>query len=125
MKHDGDTAGSDGHRRLDVDGNVICSGIRPRTRERALLCTWREACRAVDDVLTHFGDPRKDRGIWVWYCQRLGLNAFLDIADDVVGSWERREIKWPAKALQRHLMEVLPKNERCGGNGNCHADGVS
>ena len=99
-------------RGLDVDGNVnIPDGDRrPRARTRkGLKCTWREACKAADYALEHFGDPRRDRGIWVWYCQRIGLDTFLDLADEIISSWNQREIRWPVRAFQRHLMDTLPK----------------
>ena len=69
-------------RGLDVDGINTCNGdsLRPRGREK-LLCTWREACKAADYVLEHFGNKSRDRGIWIWYCRRIGLDVFLDIAD--------------------------------------------
>ena len=77
-------------RGLDVDGNINIPGnsLRPR----AYACTWREACKAADYVLEHFGNPLRDRGIWVWYCQRLGLNQFLDLADEVISSARQGEI---------------------------------
>ena len=97
---------------VNVNGNVNIPSSKPhgraRTRE-ALLCTWREACKAADYVLEHFGDPRRDRGIWVWYCQRIGLDTFLDLADEIISSWEQREIKYPVRAFQRHLMDALPR----------------
>ena len=97
-------------RGLDVDGNVNISGEARRPRARAgVKCTWREACKAADYVLEHFGDPRRDRGIWVWYCQRIGLGTFLDLADEIISSWNQREIRWPARAFPRHLMDALPK----------------
>ena len=76
-------------RGLDVDGNINIPGnsLRPR----AYACTWREACKAADYVLEHFGNPLRDRGIWVWYCQRLGLNQFLDLADKVISSARQGE----------------------------------
>ena len=76
-------------RGLDVDGNINIPGnsLRPR----AYACTWREACKAADYVLEHFGNPLRDRGIWVWYCQRLGLNQFLDLADEVISSARQGE----------------------------------
>ena len=78
-------------RGLDVDGINTCnsSPLRPRVRVREgekLLCTWREACKAADYVLEHFGDKSRDRGIWIWYCLRIGLDVFLDIADEVISS---------------------------------------
>ena len=85
-------------RGLDVDGLYISnsSPLRPRVRAKErLLCTWREAVKATDYALEHFGDRERDRGIWIWYCRRIGLDVF-----------ERR---WPARALQRHLQEALPK----------------
>ena len=90
---------------LYVDGNTSIPGspLRPR----AYACTWREACRAADYVLEHFGNPLKDRGIWVWYCQRLGLNTFLNLADEVISSVRQHEIKWPVRAFQRHLKDTL------------------
>jgi len=98
-------------RRLDVDGNINIPGNRPRAhaREEDLLCTWREACRAADYVLEHFGDRERDRGIWVWYCRHIGLDTFLDIADETISCWKQHEIKWPVRAFQRHLMEAYPK----------------
>ena len=98
-------------RGLDVDGNVNIPGTpRPRGRGReGLKCTWREACKAADYVLERFGDRRRDRGIWVWYCQRIGLGTFLDLADEIISSWNQGEIKWPVRAFQRHLMDALPK----------------
>ena len=97
-------------RGLDVDGNVNIPGGTPRPRARAgVKCTWREACKAADYALEHFGDPRRDRGIWVWYCQRIGLSTFLDLADEIISSWNQREIRWPVRAFQRHLMDALPK----------------
>ena len=95
-------------RGLDVDGNnnII---IEPPLRPRACACTWREACKAADYVLENFGDPIRDRGIWVWYCQRLGLNTFLELADEIISSARQGEIKWPVRAFQRHLMDALPK----------------
>ena len=101
-------------RGLDVDGINTCKGValRPRGRVREgekLLCTWREACKAADYVLEHFGNKSRDRGIWIWYCRRIGLDVFLDIADEVISSARQGELRWPTRALQRHLQEALPK----------------
>ena len=100
-------------RDLDVDGVINackCTPHRPRGRGRAkLLCTWREACKASDYVLEHFGNKSRDRGIWIWYCRRIGLDVFLDIADEVISSARQGELRWPTRALQRHLQEALPK----------------
>ena len=99
-------------RGLDVDGINTCKGValRPRGRGREkLLCTWREACKAADYVLEHFGNKSRDRGIWIWYCRRIGLDVFLDIADEVISSARQGELRWPTRALQRHLQEALPK----------------
>ena len=74
-----------------------------------LLCTWREAVKAADYVLEHFGDRSRDRGIWVWYCRRIGLGTFLDIADEVISSTRQGELRWPTRAFHRHLQEALPK----------------
>jgi len=60
-------------------------------------------------VLEHFGNPRKDRGIWVWYCRRLGVGRFLDIAYEVISCTKCGEIKWPTRAFQQHLKEAYPK----------------
>ena len=117
-------------RGLDVDGvySCECSSLRPRGRtvartrtaavsskppyqgnERAeLLCTWREAVKAADYVLEYFGDRSRDRGIWVWYCRRIGLDTFLDIADEVISSARQGELRWPIRAFHRHLQEALP-----------------
>ena len=99
-------------RGLDVDGISKCNSValRPRGRGREkLLCSWREACKAADYVLEHFGDKSRDRGIWIWYCRRIGLDVFLDIADEVISSVRQGELRWPTRALQRHLQEALPK----------------
>ena len=99
-------------RGLDVDGINTCNSValRPRVRGREkLLCSWREACKAADYVLEHFGDKSRDRGIWIWYCRRIGLDVFLDIADEVISSARQGELRWPVRALQRHLQEALPK----------------
>ncbi len=118
-------------RGLDLDGvySCKCSPLRPRGRtgartrtaavsskspyqgnERAeLLCTWREAVKAADYVLEHFGDRSRDRAIWVWYCRRIGLDMFLDIADEVISSARQGELRWPIRAFHRHLQEALPK----------------
>ena len=97
-------------RGLDVDGINTCDSgaLRPRGREK-LLCSWWEACKASDYVLEHFGDKSRDRGIWIWYCRRIGLDVFLDIADEVISSARQGELRWPVRALQRHLQEALPK----------------
>ena len=99
-------------RGLDVDGintgNSVALRPRGRGREK-LLCSWREACKAADYVLEHFGDKSRDRGIWIWYCRRIGLDVFLDIADEVISSARQGELRWPTRALQRHLQEALPK----------------
>jgi len=97
-------------RGLDVDGINKCNSgaLRPRGREK-LLCSWREACKAADYVLEHFGNKSLDRGIWIWYCRRIGLDVFLDIADEVISSARQGELRWPTRALQRHLQEALPK----------------
>ena len=60
-------------------------------------------------MLEHFGNRDRDRGIWVWYCRRIGLDTFLDIADEVISSARQGELRWPVRALQRHLQEALPK----------------
>ena len=99
-------------RGLDVDGNlkIPVRALRPRGRGReGLQCSWREACKAADYVLEYFGNRRRDRGIWVWYCQRLGLGTFLDLADEIISSWKQQEIRWPVRAFQRHLTDALPK----------------
>jgi len=99
-------------RHIDVDGNVNIPGNRPRPRARTregLKCTWREACKAADYVLEHFGDKQRDRGIWVWYCQRIGLEVFLELADEVISCWNQREIRYPVRAFQRHLKDMFPK----------------
>ena len=92
-------------RGLYVNGNasIPTAPLRPR----AHACTWREACKAADYVLEHFGNPLRDRGIWVWYCQRLGLGTFLDLADEVISSARQHEIKWPVRAFHRHLKDAL------------------
>ena len=74
-----------------------------------MLCTWREAVKAADYVLEHFGNRDRDRGIWVWYCRRIGLDTFLDIADEVISSARQGELRWPTRAFHRHLQEALPK----------------
>ena len=105
-------------RGLDVDGSINtckCSPLRPRGRVREgekMLCTWRETCKAADYVLEHFVDKSRDRGIWIWYCRRIGLDVFLDIADEVISSARQGELRWPTRALQRHLQEALPKGGR-------------
>ena len=81
-------------RGLNVNGNT--SIPEAPLRPRAYACTWREACKAADYVLEHLGNPLRDRGIWVWYCQRLGHDRFLDLADEVISSARQHEIKWPA-----------------------------
>ena len=99
-------------RGLDVDGKNTGNSValRPRVREgEKLLCTWREACKAADYVLEHFGNKSRDRGIWIWYCRRIGLDVFLDIADEVISSARQGELRWPVRALQRHLQEALPR----------------
>ena len=97
-------------RGLAVDGNtgIRVNAIRPRAHE-AFKCTWREACKAADYVLENFGDQKRDRGLWVWYCQRLGLDAFLELADEVVSCWRQGEIRYPVRAFQRHLKDALPR----------------
>ena len=90
---------------LNVNGNINI--LRAPLRPRAYACAWREACKAADYVLEHFGNPLRDRGIWVWYCQRLGLNLFLDLADEVISSARQNEIKWPVRAFHRHLKDAL------------------
>ena len=99
-------------RGLDVDGINACKGkgvaFRPRGREK-LLCTWREACKAADYVLEHFGNRDHDRAIWVWYCRRIGLDTFLDIADEVISSARQGELRWPTRAFHRHLQEAFPR----------------
>ena len=104
-------------RGLYVDGvySCKCSPLRPRGRTGArarekLLCTWREAVKAADYVLEHFGNRDHDRGIWVWYCRRIGLGTFLDIADEVISSARQGELRWPIRAFHRHLQEALPKD---------------
>lgn len=101
-------------RGLDVDGINTCKSValRPRGREgegEKMLCTWREACKAADYVLEHFGNKSRDRGIWIWYCRRIGLDVFLDIVDEVISSARQGELRWPVRALQRHLQEALPR----------------
>ena len=99
-------------RGLDVDGLYISnsSPLRPRVRAKErLLCTWREAVKATDYALEHFGDRERDRGIWIWYCRRIGLDTVLDIVDEVISCTRQGELRWPARALQRHLQEALPK----------------
>ena len=97
-------------RGLDVDGNVNIptSPRRPRARART-LCTWREACKAADYVLEHFGNHLRDRGLWVWYCQRIGLDTFLELADEVISCWRQGEIRYPVRAFQKNLKETFPK----------------
>ena len=101
-------------RGLDVNGINTCDGValRPRGRVREgekLLSTWREACKAADYVLEHFGNRDRDRAIWIWYCRRIGLDVFLDIADEVISSVRQGELRWPVRAFHRHLQEALPK----------------
>jgi len=118
-------------RGLDVDGvySCKCSPLRPRGRTCArekmaavsskppyqgdehaeLPCAWREAVKAADYVLEHFGDRSRDRAIWVWYCRRIGLDTFLDIADEVISSARQGELRWPIRAFHRHLQEALPR----------------
>jgi hypothetical protein len=108
-----DTQPASRARGLDVNGlgNVLDNAsLRPRVRVRErLLCTWREAVKAADYVLEYFGDRSRDRGIWVWYCRRIGLDTFLDIADEVISSARQGELRWPIRAFHRHLQEALPK----------------
>ena len=92
-------------RGLNVNGNVNIQ-VAP-LRPRACACTWREACKAADYVLEHFGNPLRDRGIWVWYCQQLGLDTFLDLANEVISPARQHDIKWPVRAFQRHLKDEL------------------
>ena len=102
-------------RGLDVDGNINIPGnsLRPR----AYACTWREACKAADYVLEHFGNPLRDRGIWVWYCQRLGLNQFLDLADEVISSARQGEQIAPNPRLTAEGVSTCRRQSRSGGYG--------
>ena len=70
---------------------------------------FRHGSKAADYALEHFGNRDRDRGIWIWYCRRIGLDVFLDIADEVISSARQGELRWPTRALQRHLQEALPK----------------
>ena len=97
-------------RGLNVNGNINIQ-VAP-LRPRVCACTWQEACKAADYVLEHFGDPLRDRGIWVWYCQRLGLGTFLDLADEIISSARQHEIKWPVRAFQRNLKDALLQGAR-------------
>jgi len=87
--------------------------VRVREAEK-LLCTWREACKAADYVLEHFGNKSRDRGIWIWYCRRIGLDVFLDIADEVISSARQGELRWPGpQDLQREkIMKCLKIGDR-------------
>ena len=101
-------------RGLDVDGLYVCNGVslRPRVHAHAgekTLCSWREACKAADYVLEHFGNRCRDRGIWTWYCRRIGLETFLDIAREVISSTRQGELRSPVRAFHRHLQEAFPK----------------
>ena len=108
-----DTQPASRARGLDVNGLDYVldnASLRPRVRVRErLLCTWREAVKAADYVLEHFGNRDRDRGIWVWYCRRIGLDTFLDIANEVISSSRLGELRWPTRAFHRHLQEALPK----------------
>ena len=111
-----DTQPASRARGLDVNGldNVLDNAsLRPRVRVRErLLCTWREAVKAADYVLEHFGNRDRDRGIWVWYCRRIGLDAFLDAFDQKRSEManSRRRLRNPAASFQKLLNRRFPKD---------------
>lgn len=101
---------------LNVDGTVNSPATRPRagarTREgrsaaesaAVFAATWTEACKATDEVLAHFGHPG-DRGIWVWYCRRIGVDDFLEIFREILSLNRQGEIRFPIRAFHRRLQE--------------------
>ena len=79
---------------------------RARTRdELPVITSLVEAKEAVEETLRHFGRPERDRGIWIWYCRRIGVDRFMDLALDVISSARQHEIYDPPAALQCHLQE--------------------
>ena len=97
-----------------VDGNINIPGIRPRAHTRkgrplGNACSWLEACATADEILTMFGNREKDRGIWVWYTTYLGVDFMMDLAFRVMSEYRQGEIKWPVRAFQKHLQDMLPK----------------
>lgn len=99
---------------LNADGINTCRSVAFRLHGRVREgekhhCVWCEACKAADYVLEHFGNKSRDRGFWFWCCLRFGLNMLLDIADEAISSSHYGELRWPIRALQWCLQEVLTK----------------
>ena len=85
-------------RGLDVDGLYISnsSPLRPRVRAKEpLLCTWREAVKATDYALEHFGDRERDRGRCLAEARRKlaenGLSRLLPVLDQIVRNGKNRQ----------------------------------
>lgn len=105
----------------DGDGLVSLSlrpRVRTRTRKAAMIAKWKDTIFAhtsgdpipevVDLAVRRFG-AKKDRKIWTWYANRVGINTFLDRFFEVESCWRQGELKRPAAAFHLRLQRALPK----------------
>ena len=82
------------HNSLDVtyeDFLKSVFGMKHKPEWNALKSLFSEIVTGKSTLVSDLSKPLRDRGIWVWYCQRLGLNQFLDLADEVISSARQGE----------------------------------
>lgn len=64
---------------------------------------------AADEILALFGDRDRDRAIWAFYCYHHDAGLILEKAREIASCRRQGEIKWPARAFQRWLVDTFPK----------------
>ena len=106
---------------VNKDGDGVSSTnefLRSRAHAREAfygpaICS--DADSATDFALRQTGGSVKFRGIWRYYCLKIGINTFLDQLDIVISCYRHGEIDLPAQAFHARIRRMKTQLDRSMG----------
>ena len=113
------TCARDKEVKKDGDGVSKTNGS-PRSRARAYEAFYdpaieNDADAATDYALSKTGGSAKYRGVWRFYCLKIGINTFLHQLCVVLSSYRQGELRYPARAFHARIRNMKTKLDEAKG----------